>query len=57
MRRFALLALVACTPKEVDTSKLDTRIAAAEQRLVAIEQRGAVDSRAVASELLAKGSA
>src|SRR5262245_47798208 len=58
MRRVVvLLGLIACRQSDDNVKQLDTRVADHAQRLTAIEQRGAVDTKAVAAELLAKGSA
>src|SRR5690606_37814658 len=59
MRRVGLLiALAACRANDGGSAaELESRIAAAEQRVAAIEERGQVDTHAIANELLAKGSA
>lgn len=56
------LAALACrpngSPNEADPrlDRATTRLAELDQRIAAIEKRGAVDARAVAGELLARGS-
>jgi len=53
----ALLVVTACRPNDDAVKQLEAKVAEHSQRLTAIDQRGAVDTQAVASELLAKGSA
>jgi len=59
MRRLApVLVLIACRSNETTSvEKLDTRLAALEQRVTAAEARIPADTHAIASELLAKGAA
>lgn len=58
MRRLApLLVLIACRQDDDSAKQLEAKLAEHSQRLAAIEQRGAVNTQAVAAELLAKGSA
>ena len=65
-RRHAVPGVAVKVPRSLDAlahafgqrfDVLEQRVAAAEQRVAAIESRGALDAKAVASELLAKGSA
>src|SRR5262245_24966896 len=53
----AMLALIACRSDDERVKQLEARTAEHTQKLAAIDQRGAVDTQAVAAELLAKGSA
>ena len=60
MRSFSLLLLatIACRSSETEgVTKLEAKATAIEQRLASIEQRVPVDTAAIATELLAKGSA
>lgn len=59
MRRVALLVVsIACRSNETaGVDRLDTRVADLDRRLGAVEQRVPVDTQAIASELLARGSA
>src|SRR5687767_12511955 len=52
------LALAACrTSDPASTNKLETHLTDHDRRLRDLEQRGAIDTQKVASELLARGSA
>src|ERR1043165_832443 len=59
MRRVALLlVLIACRSNEDESvKKLEAKHTDLDRRVGVIEQRGPVDTQAIASELLAKGSA